>query len=363
MTRRPAAWQPEWTVSPGEILADELELRGLSQSELARRMGRPVKTINEIVHAKAAVTPDTALQLELALDVPARLWLNLESSYREQLARERAFRSFADDTDWARRFPLADLRKYRLIPEAASGGELVAAVLGFFGVSSVESWDRLWSNPVADFRHSPTFESDSVALSAWLRWGERFAESVDTQPFDADKLRLVLVAAREFTRQEPLSDVLEDLSERLADCGVVLALTPGLKGTAVSGATRWLAPDRALIQLSMRYRSDDHLWFTLFHEASHLLEETHDGWIESDKPAEPTDELERRVDQRARDLLVPPREYDEFVQAGEFDIASARSFAKTIRVASGIVAGRLEHDGHVAPGKLARLKKPVRWQT
>ena len=70
-------WQPEWSASPGEILADELDARGISQSKLARRMGRPIKTINEIVNAKAALTPETAMQLELALGVSAKLWVRL----------------------------------------------------------------------------------------------------------------------------------------------------------------------------------------------------------------------------------------------------------------------------------------------
>ncbi|PZR78793.1 MAG: addiction module antidote protein, HigA family, partial [Candidatus Aeolococcus gillhamiae] len=71
------SWQPDWAVPPGEILAEALVDRGMSQSELARRMDRPVKTINEIINAKAAITPDTAIQLERALGISARLWNGL----------------------------------------------------------------------------------------------------------------------------------------------------------------------------------------------------------------------------------------------------------------------------------------------
>ena len=81
---------PNWAVSPGEILEEALDERGMSQAELARRMDRPVKTINEIVKAKTAITAETALQLEIVLDVPARFWMNLERQYAEALARDRA---------------------------------------------------------------------------------------------------------------------------------------------------------------------------------------------------------------------------------------------------------------------------------
>src|SRR5256885_886160 len=81
------------------------EERGMSQSELARRMGRPIKTINEIVKAKAAITPDTAIQLELVLGISARFWNGLESSYREHQARERAGDELMAHVEWADAFP------------------------------------------------------------------------------------------------------------------------------------------------------------------------------------------------------------------------------------------------------------------
>ena len=59
MATESSAWQPDWAVPPGEILHEMLCERGMSQSELARRMGRPAKTINEIINAKAALTPGT----------------------------------------------------------------------------------------------------------------------------------------------------------------------------------------------------------------------------------------------------------------------------------------------------------------
>src|SRR6266545_5488766 len=76
MTDR-AAWRPDWIVPPGELLVDALADRGMTQAELARRTGRPIKTINEIARGKAAIHPDTALQLEMVLGIPASYWLNL----------------------------------------------------------------------------------------------------------------------------------------------------------------------------------------------------------------------------------------------------------------------------------------------
>ena len=74
---------PDVAVPPGEYLAEEIAARGLSQKELARRMGRPVNAINEIVNGKKAITAATALQLESVMpEIPARFWLNLETDYQ-----------------------------------------------------------------------------------------------------------------------------------------------------------------------------------------------------------------------------------------------------------------------------------------
>jgi len=74
---------PDVAIPPGEFLAEEIEERGLSQKELARRMGRPINTINEIINGKKAITAETALQLEEVMpEIPARFWLNLETDFQ-----------------------------------------------------------------------------------------------------------------------------------------------------------------------------------------------------------------------------------------------------------------------------------------
>ena len=74
-------------IPPGETLGEELEARGLSQSELARRMERPIQAINEIVRGRKAITAETALQLEDVLGVSADFWLRLEADYQLSVAR------------------------------------------------------------------------------------------------------------------------------------------------------------------------------------------------------------------------------------------------------------------------------------
>ena len=84
-------------ISPGEVLQEEIEARGMSQKELAARLGRPPQVINEIIRAKKAITPDTAIGLGKVLGIDPQYWINLETDYRTTLARNRENAALVDD--------------------------------------------------------------------------------------------------------------------------------------------------------------------------------------------------------------------------------------------------------------------------
>src|SRR4030043_2423305 len=102
---------PDYAVPPGETLLETIEAIGMSQAELAERTGRPKKTINEIIKGKAAITSETALQLERVLRVPAGFWNNLERNYQETLARLNEQKSLQRQIDWLKKMPLNALIK------------------------------------------------------------------------------------------------------------------------------------------------------------------------------------------------------------------------------------------------------------
>ena len=87
-TNRPRTYS-DLPIPPGEILEEEIAARGMTQKELAARLGRPAQAINEIIRGKKAITPETAIGLEKALGIDAWFWMNLEVDYRMTLARQR----------------------------------------------------------------------------------------------------------------------------------------------------------------------------------------------------------------------------------------------------------------------------------
>src|ERR1035438_8643516 len=97
------SFSPDYAVVPGQHLAAVLAAKGMSQAELAVRIGRPQKTINEIVKGKAAITPDTALQFERALGISAKTWNALEANYQLRLAEQRDHARLEEYASWAER--------------------------------------------------------------------------------------------------------------------------------------------------------------------------------------------------------------------------------------------------------------------
>jgi HTH-type transcriptional regulator/antitoxin HigA len=356
--RRP--WRPGWSVPPGEILSEALEERRISQTELARRMGRPVKTINEIVNGKAAITPETAIQLELALGISASFWNGLESTHRERLAYERTAAELATHRDWAKAFPLLEMRRHGLLAEGESDAEVVASVLKFFGVSSPAAWENRWTTPQAAYRKSAAFVSSPHAVATWLRWGEVLAAQLDPAEFDPERFRDELVRAREESRREPFSAVVDRLRARFADCGVVLALVPELPGARTSGAARWTPHGAGILQLSLRYKTDDQFWFSLFHEAAHLLGKERTEIVDSDEGSNASTAEEQRADRVARNLLIDPAAYASFSERS-IDVDTVRTFAREQGISPGIVVGRLQHDGRLPRNRLNHLKRKLTW--
>jgi HTH-type transcriptional regulator / antitoxin HigA len=363
-TEPTSVWQPDWGVPPGEILLEALQERAMTQSELARRMDRPLKTINEIIKGKAAITPETAIQLERALGISARVWNGLEANYREHLAREQALRDLERDAPWVDRFPIRDLVRHGLLHRGLTKAGTLAELLAFFRVSSPSAWERHWSELSVQFRSSPAFVASPHAVATWLRWGEMQTSELSAAPFDARGLRSVLKEIRHLTRH-PFPMVFDRVREMCAAVGVVIVVTPELEGTRLSGAARWLAPDKALIQLSLRHKSEDHLWFSFFHEAGHLLRPTrHRDFVDAADQGDDSDSQEveeREADRFARDALIPSVDYDTFCQRNDFSASAVREFAEAQGVAPGIVVGRLQREKLIAPSQLNSLKKSIQW--
>ncbi len=355
-------FQPDYAMHPGETLAETLDELGMSQAELAQRMGRPLQMISEIVQGKKAITAETALQLERATGIPANFWNSSQRNFEAAVARLTEEHDLAPDSAWVDGFPVSALIKLGRLPKCESRAEQMRALLNFFGVAGIKEWESIWTAPAVAFRKSTAFEANPMAVAAWLRLGERLAQQVRTEPYDQDRFIQALFEIRKLTRAEPQITV-PQAAEFCRAAGIALVFVPELPATRAYGATRWVTPQKALLQLSLRGKTDDFLWFTFFHEAAHILKHgKREVFIEAPDGAanEETRRKEQEADTFASDVLIPKAAFAQFRQQRPFTGETVKCFAAELGIAPGIVVGRLQYEKLLPYTHLNSLKRHLR---
>ena len=355
-------YRPSSLSPPGDSLADLLEERALRQNELATRMGVTPKFVNELIAGKVAITPGTALALEKALGTSAAFWLSRDARFQEAKAREEATEHLEQSVSWLDQLPLLDMRKFGWIKTAGRSAAVVEECLSYFGVASVAAWQEHCVKEVqgAAYRASEKVKAKQGSVAAWLRAGELQASHVECAPFDRDKFMAAVQEARAMTVEREPSDYVPKLRKLFAECGVAVVIVRAPKGCPISGAVRWLSPNKALIQLSVRQLSDDVLWFTFFHECGHIA--LHGKKILFLEESGMTEEHEQEANEFSRNRLIPPNKWAEFVSSNlAITEPGIVQFANSIGIAPSIVVGRLQHEKLVPYNRLNHLRVRYQW--
>ena len=352
-------FSPDYAVPPGWVLEERLKAEGISHAAFARRCGRSPKLISEIIAGKAPLEPITALQFEKVLGVDASIWLGIESDYRLHRARRAEAENAAAAAEWVEAFPVRDLVKRGCFQRPESEIDAVSKLLAFFRVGSVDAWTARYSVANVAYRHSPSFKSDEAALATWLRLGEIEAERQDCAEYSESRFKQAARAIRVLTR-EPLEEALRRTARLCNKAGVALVLVPPLPKTALSGAAWWSSPGKAVIQLTARHKTDDHLWFSFFHEAAHiLLHSKRSVFLDGNDKGDSG--MEAEANAWASNVLVPKRQWEQFVATSPLSERAVRAFADEQGIAPGIVVGMLQHRRLLPWSHLNGLKVKLAW--
>ncbi len=362
MTTKGPETYSDLAIPPGETLAEELEVRGMTQKELATRLGRPIQVVNEIIKGKKAITPDTALELSLVLGIEAGFWMNLESRYQLTLARQRNKDFQAAEEQWLSEYPVKEMMERGWIEAGRDKASRVKSLLSFFGVASIKP--RVCQEAIGFRITEAARQSTSPgALAVWLRQGEIEAQQIDTAIYDEGRFRDALNEIRGMTELAP-KQFLTEVTQLCAGAGVAFCVVQEFPKSGANGAVRWLTDSKALLQMSIRNKWADIFWFSFFHEAGHLLKHRTQRRILIDGlNGESDDEdLEREADLFARDLLIAPEAWSEFCEEGNFAVGDVQKFALSIGIAPFIVVGRLQKEKLIPYSHLASLKKRYEWK-
>ena len=350
----------DWISPPGNTIADLLEERNWTQAQLADRLGVSRKHVNELVTGKATISEANAIRLARVLGSTVGFWLSREAGYRAALADLHAIEQLRDDVSWLDELPISHMRKAKWIQSSRDKARTVSECLRFFGVGSVDAW-RSWSDGLGQtaYRMSDSTSKAFGSIAAWLRFGEIQASNLVCKDYSKEVFKTHLESLRALTLESDPDVFVPRMQKLCADSGIAVVFEPTPRGCPASGATRWLAPNKALLMLSLRYKTNDHLWFTFFHEAAHiLLHRKKLMFLELNQNGDGKEEAE--ANQFASDLLIPPQ-YIDLLKTLANTTAEVSQFATKIGIPPGIVVGRMQHEGIITHRQLNGLKVRYTW--
>lgn len=356
------SYQPDWFSKPGDTLSELLSSRELSVQQVAGATKLEVKVIVELLAGARPVDARIAEALARAVGGTAKFWLRRQEAYEAGLERAAARVSEEVGGLWLKEFSAKLMSEYGLRGRSNKKQDEIKSCLAYFGVTGPDEWRRRYTDYPADvvFRTSSAFETKMGALSLWLRQGELKAAAVTTSGWNSRKLRDQIPLLRRLSKRKSPLGFVPELRAICASTGVAVVFVKAPTGCRASGASRFVTPDKAMVILSFRHLSDDHFWFTLFHEIGHLLLHGRDAtFVDGDETAR--SEREKEANAFAACALVPLDRHEEMLSlAARMD--PVVRFAVSVGVSPGIVVGQLQHNNAIAPGQLNFLKRRYKWE-
>jgi Zn-dependent peptidase ImmA (M78 family) len=281
--------------------------------------------------------------LERALGRSAQYWSNLERNYQDDKVRLAEKTRMEAQLHWLDNFPINEMARLGWIQKVKDKVEQLEILLRFFGIASPDQWTKFWGNLQVLYRQTTKQEKSVEAISAWLRQGEIEAQKAQRVPFNSKFFQDQLDKIRALTMEKDPKIFIPDLIELCSAAGVIVVFVPALKKTGIHGATRWIG-DNPVIQLSFYLKSNDHFWFTFFHESGHILKHGRKEIFLEGGDLEP-EKKEEEANAFAGDKLISPVQLWKFLQKyNQPSLSIIEAFAKNIGIAPGIVVGRLQRD-------------------
>src|SRR5262249_51651548 len=194
----------------------------------------------------------------------------------------------------------------------------------------------------------------------WLRFGEIQALRETPIRYDKAKFRNMLKQIRALTK-EPIQEFRPKMTALCKEAGVIFVLIPPLPKTCLSGAAFWTKGTTPVIQQSLRHKTNDHFWFTFFHEAGHIFLHNPKVVYADDENGKGND-IEKEANDFATEVLVGLERFREFKAKRPSSAAEIIDFSRSVDIHPGIVVGMLQHHDVLEWSQLNSLKAKFEWK-
>lgn len=332
--------------TPGSFLEEEIEARGWTQADLAYILGWDAGRLNKLIKGQTKITPDSAVALGDAFDMPAEFFMNLQKAYDLQHAKQPdpGVRTRAN---WLSKFPVRDMIKRGWLEETEAD-LLDLQMMRFFEVNRIDDIPLVGNHTIAHAAKKSGYDEITGTQLVWLHRVRQIAAGTSAPAYDRDKLLDVLPDVRAHMLDV---DDLGQIPALLLRCGVRVVFVEQLPGSKLDGVCTWLG-DQPVIGLSLRLNRLDNLCFVLRHEIEHVIQGdgrddlfTHVDVFEPDRDESHLPPEEIRADAAAAEFLIPQEKLTSFMmRKGKWiSEADVLAFAARHNIHPAVAIGQIQN--------------------
>lgn len=343
---------------PGSYVEDIIENMNISQKEFAKRLNITEKSLSRLVNAEDKLSNDIARKLSQLSGISIETWLNLQSTYDIKVMEiEDAEKE--DEKSICKNIDFNYFKEHNYVNKGIYNiDKKIRELRKLLSISSLTYLSRM--NPQVSYRNASGNFDDKAIINSniMLELGIAQASGMSEIKFDKNTLEKNITTIKSLTTSPP-ELFIPRLKELFSKCGIVFITLPNLRNAKINGAVKRFKNGSVLLLISDRNKDLDIFWFSLFHEIGHILS----GDFYSDYfDTEEYSSQESRADTFAKDTLIQPHKYQEFVQKGIFTEEHVIGFAQAEKIHPGIVVGRLQKEEYISYKCLNNLKEKYDFQ-
>ncbi len=334
-------------VNPGERLLSEITKQGMKQSELAIRTGTSPKHISTIISGTKEISASFARNLDIALGVESGTWANIKAQYDAYLADLEEKNGITDE-ETAIYKKMKDIVDYFLSVNIMHNNcgipEKIIQLRKLLCVTNLTVIPKITYNAAYRAQVTTNTAVDPYILFAWQRLCEiQTSDAKINNSFDSKKLSDSIPEIKKQMFEIDPNTMIKNLKSIFAKCGIAFEVVHHFRGAPVQGFIKESDNGRVILCVTIRGKSADRFWFSLFHEVGHLLNgDLSTRFIDFNTVKS---EMEDNADAFARDTLIDPDHYKKMLRSGDLhDLDYIKQFAKHEGVPYWIVIGRLHSD-------------------
>ena len=334
-------------IRPGELLLSEINKIGMKQKELALRTGMSEKHISTVINGTKSISVSFAHKLDIALGAEKGTWAKVQADYDLYELKLEEENGITDDEVTILK-SMKDIVEYflkvNILHNHCGDSEKVMQLRQILRVNSLTVIPKITYNAAYRAQVKTSTNINPYILFAWQRMCEIFTEGIQvSNTFDKIKLLNTISEMKKLMFETDPNIIIGRLRSLLSACGIAFAVVHHFRGAPVQGFIKQTENGKVILCLTIRGKKADKFWFNLYHEVGHLVNGDLNVRFVDFESVKST--IEDRADLFARDTLIDPALYREFISSGKFhSLSDIRSFSTLAGVPHWITIGRLHSD-------------------